>query len=61
MGDLPCDILVSVHPEQSDLWTRLAARTHGDADALIDRGACKRYAENARAALAKRVAAEKAK
>jgi metallo-beta-lactamase class B len=58
MDSLPCDILVSVHPEQSDLWTRLAARTHGNADALIDRGACKRYVANARAALAKRVASE---
>jgi metallo-beta-lactamase class B len=61
LNRLPCDILVSVHPEQSDLWARLAARAHGSPDALVDRGACKRYAANARASLAKRVAAEKAR
>jgi metallo-beta-lactamase class B len=59
MSSLPCDVLVSVHPEQSDLWTRLAARNHGNADALIDRGACKRYAANARASLAKRAGIKK--
>jgi metallo-beta-lactamase class B len=59
MDRLPCDILVSVHPEQSDLWTRLAARTQGNADALIDGAACKRYAANAQANLAKRVETEK--
>jgi metallo-beta-lactamase class B len=61
LGGLPCDILVSVHPEQNDLWTRLDARTHGNADALIDRGACRRYVANARASVAKRVEMEKEK
>jgi metallo-beta-lactamase class B len=60
LGPLPCDILVSVHPEQSDLWTRLDARAHGNADALFDTGACRRYVESARANLAKRIAQEKA-
>jgi metallo-beta-lactamase class B len=55
---LPCDILVTPHPDASGLWQRLARRDSGDASALIDAGACKRYAAGARARVAKRVAEE---
>lgn len=55
---LPCDILVTPHPEASDLWTRLEARGHGNADALVDPSACRRYAASARQRLATRLATE---
>jgi metallo-beta-lactamase class B len=58
---LPCSILITPHPEVSGLWNRLARREAGDADALVDPSACKRYATAARERLAQRVAAEKAK
>lgn len=59
LESLPCDILLTPHPEASDLWTRLAARDHGDKpDALIDAGACRRLAATARERLESRVALE---
>lgn len=48
---LPCDILLTPHPDVSNLWQRIARRDQGEADALNDRAACTRYAESARAAL----------
>jgi metallo-beta-lactamase class B len=48
---LQCDILVTPHPGASALWERLAKRDAGDASALIDSGACRRYAATARQAL----------
>lgn len=59
LDTIPCGILLSPHPGASSLWERLAKRDAGDANALVDPSACHEYAENARAALAKRVAAEK--
>lgn len=58
---LPCDILVSVHPGFSDLWTRLAKREAGNADGLLDTGACHRYVAIMRAWMDKTIAGEKAK
>ena len=56
---LPCDILVSPHPNASDLWARLEKRDKGaDPDGLVDQGACKRYAETARANCQKRLQSE---
>jgi metallo-beta-lactamase class B len=52
---LPCDILVSAHPEVSNFWQRVARRDGGDTNALVDRTACTRYVESARAALKARV------
>jgi metallo-beta-lactamase class B len=49
---LDCDVLVSAHPEGSDLWERQAH------NALVDRDACRQYAANARARLADVLAAE---
>ena len=57
---LSCDILVTPHPEASQLWERLDARNGGAKDALRDGEACRRYAENGRKALAARVAREQA-
>jgi metallo-beta-lactamase class B len=56
---IPCDILVTDHPEVSDLWSRLDKRAHGDADAMVDAGACRRLAAKGRENLAKRLASEK--
>lgn len=56
---LPCDILLTPHPDVSNLWQRLARRDQGETDALVDRAACRRYAESARAALQTRVDREK--
>lgn len=57
---LRCDILLTPHPSASRLWERLAARDAGRADALVDAGACRRYAATARAQVAGRVAEEAA-
>jgi metallo-beta-lactamase class B len=59
--DLPCDILLSIHPEFSDFWKRLEQRDAGHADALVDRDACRRYADAARRSLDRRLAEEAAK
>ncbi|MGZ6126243.1 MAG: subclass B3 metallo-beta-lactamase [Myxococcales bacterium] len=58
LSALPCDILVSTHPDASSLWKRLASRDGGNRDALIERQACAKYAEAARAALRERIASE---
>jgi metallo-beta-lactamase class B len=55
---LPCDVLVSAHPETGGLWERKAKQAAlGDA-AFIDREACRSYGEKARATLAQTLAAE---
>ena len=60
LSALGCDILVSPHPDASDLWPRLARRQGGDRGALVDSQACARYVEVARAALRGRLAKESA-
>jgi metallo-beta-lactamase class B len=56
-----CDILVTPHPEASDLWGRIAKRDAGERDALIDRTACARYADRGEAQLKNRLETERAK
>lgn len=56
---LPCDVLVSAHPEASHLWQRLEASATQGADAFVDPQACRSYAAAARTALAARLEAEK--
>lgn len=59
---LACDVLLTPHPGASALFERLAARDSGAATpALVDSQGCKRLAATAREALARRIAAEKAK
>ena len=59
LSAMPCDILLTPHPEASDLWNRVAERdASGQADALIDRTACRRYADTARNRLRARVERE---
>jgi metallo-beta-lactamase class B len=58
LEQLRCDVLLTPHPGASQLWERLDKRDRGQADALRDPQACRRYAANARAQLARRVAME---
>jgi metallo-beta-lactamase class B len=57
---LPCDILIAAHPEFVELWQRVERREKGDANALLDPQACKRYAQTGRTRLDERLAREKA-
>ncbi|HEV7489450.1 MAG TPA: subclass B3 metallo-beta-lactamase [Rhodanobacteraceae bacterium] len=54
---LPCDILLSTHPDASDLWKRRDAAADGSG--LIDRDACRQYADRASQRLGQRLANEK--
>lgn len=54
---LPCDILLAAHPNNARLFERLAGRA-SNPDALVDTGACKRYVDEARARLDKRLGEE---
>ena len=49
IASLECDILITPHPEASDLWSRI------DSSALVDATACKRYADQATAKLESRL------
>jgi metallo-beta-lactamase class B len=61
LSSVPCDVLLTPHPEASDLWGRLAKRTPGSSiDTLVDPTGCRRYADGARKGLAARVARENA-
>lgn len=57
---LPCDVLISAHPELGGLWERKAKQAaRGDA-AFIDTDACRSYAAKARATLMQTLASEAA-
>jgi metallo-beta-lactamase class B len=49
---LPCDILITPHPEASGFWERVQQ------DALVDTDACKRYAATAQTRLDERIRQE---
>jgi len=57
---VPCDILLTPHPDASRFWDRVAARAHGQPAALVDGGACGRFVAAARDQIAHRVAEERA-
>lgn len=62
VGSLPCDIMLSTHPGASSLFERLARRASapgGTRDPLVDPGACRAYAENARRSLDERLGRER--
>lgn len=50
-----CDVLITPHPGATGLWERLRTGPEG----LVDREACKRYAESSRRALRARLEAER--
>ncbi len=54
-----CDILITAHPEASDLWNRLARREKGvKPDPMVDSEACRAYAASGREKLRQRLASE---
>jgi metallo-beta-lactamase class B len=58
---LPCDILMTPHPGQSDFLDKVARRDASmRPDPLIDTGACRSYAADGRAKLEARLAKERA-
>jgi metallo-beta-lactamase class B len=57
---LPCDILVTAHPDAIGLLERQAQRKQPGSAALIDRDACRKYAEAGRVRLAQTLAKEAA-
>ncbi|MGC3983066.1 MAG: subclass B3 metallo-beta-lactamase [Steroidobacteraceae bacterium] len=57
---MPCDILITPHPEASGLWKKLERRQHGAPDPFVDVNACRAYVDMAREGLAKRLDSEKA-
>ena len=60
VANLPCDILVSTHPEFSNLFEKLDEReSGGDPEALVDERACRDYAAGATKTLDKRIATER--
>lgn len=61
IANLPCDILVSAHPEAGRLWQRKARQPAVGNAAFIDRQACRAYAEQGRQRLAAMLAEEAAK
>jgi len=58
VASLPCDVMISVHPEFSRVFEKLVRRAGGDADAMIDPHACRDYAQSATDLLGRRLAQE---
>jgi metallo-beta-lactamase class B len=58
LSALPCDILLTPHPEFSDVMGRLSERGAGRSDAFINPSACRQYVEGSRTALQQRLAQE---
>jgi metallo-beta-lactamase class B len=55
----PCDILITPHPEASELWDRLQARKGGATpDPMINSEACRQLAQHGREQLRRRLADE---
>jgi metallo-beta-lactamase class B len=57
LDNTPCDILITPHPDFSNLWQRLEQRT-SNPNALIDSAACRTLAARARQWLSTRLATE---
>jgi metallo-beta-lactamase class B len=58
---LPCDIIVSTHPDATDVDGKLQRRAQGRADAFIDPQGCRAYAARASKGLDARIAEEQRK
>jgi metallo-beta-lactamase class B len=59
IASLKCDVLITPHPEASNLFERVAQRPADNPMALKDEEGCKRYAEAARGRLDKRLEQER--
>ena len=58
----PCDVLLTAHPEVADLWDKMEKRKAGvTPDPMVDPGACKQLAQDARHQLDLRIAKENGK
>ena len=56
---VPCDILITTHPDVSGLWDRLRVREKGvKPDPMVDPGACRQLARHGREQLRQRLAEE---
>ncbi|MEP7312521.1 MAG: subclass B3 metallo-beta-lactamase [Pseudomonadota bacterium] len=60
LENLPCDVLITPHPEVSDFFARIANRPADKPEAIKDDTGCKRFVQAARERLAERVSTEKA-
>jgi len=58
VGALPCDIIVSVHPDFTDVAGKLGRRAAGEADAFVNPQGCREYAESSARLLDRQLAAE---
>jgi metallo-beta-lactamase class B len=58
LSSLPCDILLTPHPEASDFWPRMAARARGKSDALRDPLACRSYTRQGEHSMQQRITEE---
>jgi metallo-beta-lactamase class B len=59
LRSVPCDILLTTHPDVSNFWDRVAARAKGPKpDPMVDSAACRNLADRAEDALRKRIASE---
>jgi metallo-beta-lactamase class B len=61
LDTLRCDVLLTPHPDASQLWQRIAARDAGQSDALVSANGCRAYAATGRERLQQRVAKERAR
>jgi metallo-beta-lactamase class B len=58
VANLPCDVIVSVHPGFTDTFDKLAKRTQAH-NPFIDKNGCKTYADAAMRAFERRIEKEK--
>jgi metallo-beta-lactamase class B len=58
LSSLPCDILLTPHPDFSDMMGKLESRTRGAVDPFVNTAACREFVERARDGLSRRIASE---
>lgn len=57
--NVPCDVLITAHPDGSDLWERLVQREKGSKpNAMVNSGACRELAASGREKWRQRLASE---
>lgn len=56
---LPCDVLISAHPEASGLWDKVERYPGQGADAFVDPDGCRNYARGAKQRLTQRLERER--
>jgi metallo-beta-lactamase class B len=59
LRSVPCDILLTTHPDVSNFWDRVDGRAKGiKPDPMVNRAACRNLADRGQDALRKRIASE---